>query len=293
MQWVHHAGWQVCMLGFGRRVCASLMRGDTLLLPVSHAQNCFPQSPRDTGCLLALVQCSSASTFAPIHSPTAVRRAQNMFAGTLLSPSSASAMDTDWTPEPPTVFAYAPLRNTPPFTEPWHYGFGHWMECRNTSGAGWQARCNRRCEQSSPGKLCSSVGCAPRRVCVLGGRATQAPAPAPFPPQGCLVSTRTWTAAPRPTSPMAPPCTGTGRCWRSPTELRTNLWPSATPCGLQFEPPLRLQQRPRQARHQLAPRRQRRRPRPPPPRVHLQRPPRRCRPPQRRRCPLWGRQRHL
>lgn len=75
------------------------------------------------------------------------------FAGTLLPPAAVAAIEADHTPEPPTCIAYAPL--APSFN--WHYGLGHWIECRVPGSYGatgsWQPACNARCQHSSIGKL--------------------------------------------------------------------------------------------------------------------------------------------
>ena len=74
------------------------------------------------------------------------------FAGTLLPPVAVADIEADYTPEPSTCIAYAPL--APSFN--WHYGLGHWIECRAPGSYGatgsWQPACNARCQHSSIGK---------------------------------------------------------------------------------------------------------------------------------------------
>ena len=75
------------------------------------------------------------------------------FAGRLLPAAAVAVLEADHTPEPPTCIAYAPLA---PALH-WHYGLGHWLECRvaGSYGAGgrWQPACSALCEHSSIGKL--------------------------------------------------------------------------------------------------------------------------------------------
>ena len=94
---------------------------------------------------------------------------QAYFTGELFdAPEAAWAqIEVDYTPEPAIAFAYSPLQG---YT--WHYGAGHWLECRanSTSSKGdgsaelcnsracesgrlpsFEAACSRGCEQSSIG----------------------------------------------------------------------------------------------------------------------------------------------
>ena len=75
------------------------------------------------------------------------------FAGALLPAAAVAALEADHTPEPPTCIAYAPLA---PALH-WHYGLGHWLECRVAGSFGaagrWQPACSALCEHSSIGKL--------------------------------------------------------------------------------------------------------------------------------------------
>ena len=75
------------------------------------------------------------------------------FAGRLLPAAAVAVLEADHTPEPPTCIAYAPLA---PALH-WHYGLGHWLECRVAGSYGaagrWQPACNTLCEHSSIGKL--------------------------------------------------------------------------------------------------------------------------------------------
>ena len=75
------------------------------------------------------------------------------FAGTLLPAAAVAVLEADYTPEPPTCIAYAPLA---PALH-WHYGLGHWLECRVAGSFGaagrWQPACSALCEHSSIGKL--------------------------------------------------------------------------------------------------------------------------------------------
>jgi hypothetical protein len=75
------------------------------------------------------------------------------FAGRLLPAAAVAVLEADYTPEPPTCIAYAPLA---PALH-WHYGLGHWLECRAAGSYGaagrWQPACNALCEHSSIGKL--------------------------------------------------------------------------------------------------------------------------------------------
>ena len=75
------------------------------------------------------------------------------FAGSLLPAAAVAVLEADHTPEPPTCIAYAPLA---PALH-WHYGLGHWLECRAAGSYGaagrWQPACSALCEHSSIGKL--------------------------------------------------------------------------------------------------------------------------------------------
>ena len=75
------------------------------------------------------------------------------YRGDLLPPAAVAAIEADSTPEPPTCIAYAPLA---PALH-WHYGWGHWIECRAPGSYGaqgrWQPACDARCAHSSIGKL--------------------------------------------------------------------------------------------------------------------------------------------
>ena len=75
------------------------------------------------------------------------------FAGSLLPAAAVAVLEADYTPEPPTCIAYAPLA---PALH-WHYGLGHWLECRAEGSYGaagsWQPACSALCEHSSIGKL--------------------------------------------------------------------------------------------------------------------------------------------
>ena len=76
------------------------------------------------------------------------------FAGRLLPADAVAVLERDHTPEPPTCIAFAPLA---PALH-WHYGLGHWLECRVEGSYGatgrWQPACSAAlCEHSSIGKL--------------------------------------------------------------------------------------------------------------------------------------------
>lgn len=78
---------------------------------------------------------------------------QAYFSGTLLPPSAVAVIEADYTPEPGTCIAYAPLA---PALH-WHYGLGHWLECRVGGSYGaqgsWQPACDALCHHSSIGKF--------------------------------------------------------------------------------------------------------------------------------------------
>ena len=82
---------------------------------------------------------------------------QAYFNGSLLPPDAVAQMEAEHTPEPPTCFAYAPFRPTPPASRGlfWHYGWGNWRECTvpPASFTAWQPYCNAGCEHSSIGKF--------------------------------------------------------------------------------------------------------------------------------------------
>ena len=91
------------------------------------------------------------------------------FTGELFEdPAAAWAqIEVDYTPEPEFEFPYSPLQGYR-----WHYGAGHWLECRANSTSSqpagspyicnsrtcestrlpdWDRACSDACEQSSPG----------------------------------------------------------------------------------------------------------------------------------------------
>lgn len=74
------------------------------------------------------------------------------FAGELLSRASVAAVEADRTRAPGTCIVYAPLAGY----YAWHYGFGHWLECRAPGAVGgaaraWQPACDAGCAHSSIG----------------------------------------------------------------------------------------------------------------------------------------------